>query len=127
MPWTRRRRRPTPTSPLLRATCVTSLSTPSSKGVSVRADDLWLLHLLSARVDPAAPELVEIDGEDDRCPDDDLLPERLHVLDHEAVLEHRRHECANAGHEDAADAAEEARAADDDGADRREVVRPVRD
>src|SRR5262245_61355205 len=91
------------------------------------ANLLRIAHPLSARVRAPAAQLVEVDGQDDRCTDDDLLPERLHVLDHEAVLEHGGYERADRAHQDAADAAEEARAAEDDRADRVQVVAAVRD
>ncbi len=70
----------------------------------------------------SAAKLVEVDGADQHRADGDLLPERLDADDHEAVLQHRRDEHAEDGPEDRADAAEQARAADDDGGDRVQVV-----
>src|SRR5262249_29661236 len=78
-------------------------------------------------VPPAATKLIDVHGEDDRRPDDDLLPERLDGLDHEAVLENGGDERADGAPEHGPDAAEQARAADDDCADRAEVVRLMRD
>src|SRR5204863_9972582 len=71
----------------------------------------------SSGVRMAAAHLVEVDGEDDGRPDDDLLPEGLDALDHEAVLKHRRDERADRAPENRPDAAEKAGPADHDGAD----------
>src|SRR5919201_379400 len=76
---------------------------------------------------PPAANLVDVDGHDDRCADDDLLPEGLDSFDDEAVLENGRNERADCAAENGAHTAEETRPADDDGADRAEVVRLVRD
>src|SRR5438094_5789543 len=75
----------------------------------------------------SAANLVDVDGQDDRRADDDLLPEGLDSLDHEAVLKNGRDERADCATENRPDTAEEARPADDDRADRAEVVRLVRD
>ena len=66
---------------------------------------------------PGAAELVEIDGHDQDGTDRDLLPERLDADDHKAVAQHGGDEDADDGADDRADAAEQARAADDDRGD----------
>ena len=55
-----------------------------------------------------AATLVDVDGGDEHGADGDLLPERLHADDDEAVLQHGRDEQADDRAEDRADAAEEA-------------------
>src|SRR6478672_7140407 len=75
----------------------------------------------------AATKLVDVDGEDDRRADDDLLPEGLDGLDDEAVLENGGDERADAAAEHRADAPEQAGAAEHGRADRVQVVGLVRD
>src|SRR3954471_1663522 len=70
----------------------------------------------------AASKLVEIDGADEHGAHGNLLPERLHADDHEAVLQDRGDEDAEDRAEHRSDAAEQARAADHDGGDRLQVV-----
>ena len=60
---------------------------------------------------PAA-NLVDVDGQDDRCADDHLLPEGLDCFDDEAVLENGRNERADCATENRAYTAEETRPAD---------------
>src|SRR5438876_5186400 len=90
----------------------------------------WVLLIPPfSRTSPArasATHLVEIDGEDDRCSDENFLPERLDTFDDEAVLRHRRNKRADSAAENRADPAEEARAADHDGTDRGQVICLVR-
>src|SRR5689334_22975699 len=50
------------------------------------------------------PQLVDVHRDDDRRSDEHLLPERVHLLDHEAVLEDGRDERADDRAEDRADA-----------------------
>src|SRR5215470_14241135 len=91
------------------------------------APPLALVAVRLSCVRPAATKLIDVHGEDDRRADDDLLPEGLDGLDHEAVLENGGDERADGAAEHRADAAEQARPADHDRPDRAEVVRLVRD
>src|SRR4051812_21097798 len=80
---------------------------------------------LVLRAPPTPPELVEVDRDDDGRPYEHLLPERVDPVDHEAVLQDCRNECADNGAEDRADAAEEARSPDHDGGDGVQIVSVV--
>src|SRR5206468_1554719 len=69
-----------------------------------------------------APQLVEVDGDDEDGPDGDLLPEGLDADDDEAVAEHCRDEDAEDGAEDRPDPAEQRGTSDDHAGDRVQVV-----
>src|SRR5581483_6958108 len=69
----------------------------------------------------AAPQPVDGDGDDQQQAAHDVLPERLDVEQHDAVVDDADHEHAQDRADDRAAPAGEAGSAEDDGGDRREL------
>src|SRR6476660_1006256 len=95
--------------------CATREHAPLSRLAGLSAPAALLARLL-------ASSLIEIDGQDQDDPDEHVLEERRDGHLDQPVREHDRDERAQEGPADRRDPAKEARATDDDGCDRLEVV-----
>src|ERR1700722_844551 len=86
---------------------------------------LLLFIAASAAFSSPSFELIDPNGEDENRAGRHGLPERWNTEDDKTIQKHDRDEHADHGSSDAADPAEQARAAEHDGGNRRQIVHGV--